>query len=158
MKTLVIYDSAFGNTEKVAQAIGSAVGGESKVLLAGVVDASTLGPVDFLFVGSPTQNGKPTKALSDFLNALPDPVLKGAKAAAFDTRLSGRLVTNFGTAATRLAATLQARGAVLISTPEGFIVGGKEGPLKEGELDRAARWAKETVGALSAERMLAGAR
>lgn len=36
-------------------------------------------------------------------------------------------------------------GGTLIASPEGFFVKGKEGPLKEGELKRAASWAKVIV-------------
>jgi len=63
--------------------------------------------------------------------------------AAFDTRLTTRLVGIFGYAAARIANSLKRNGGTLIASPEGFFVKGKEGPLKEGELERAARWAKE---------------
>jgi len=62
---------------------------------------------------------------------------------AFDTRLPTRLVGIFGYAAARIADSLKRNGGTLIAPPEGFFVKGKEGPLKEGELERAAGWAKE---------------
>jgi len=34
---------------------------------------------------------------------------------------------------------------VLVGTPEGFLVKGKKGPLKEGELERAAGWARSLL-------------
>ena len=40
-----------------------------------------------------------------------------------------------------LAKRLAGKGATLTLTPEGFNVIGSEGPLVEGELERAARWA-----------------
>jgi len=48
----------------------------------------------------------------------------------------------FGYAAGRIANNLKKKGGILIASPEGFFVTGGQGPLKEGELERAAAWAK----------------
>jgi hypothetical protein len=45
----------------------------------------------------------------------------------------------------RIANNLKGKGGNLVAPPEGFFVTGKEGPLKEGELERAAGWAKGIV-------------
>ncbi len=148
MKTLVIYDSAYGNTERIARSIGGAMPGEVKVLRAGEFDPAAWEPVDILFVGSPVQSGKPTKAIQGFLNSIPESALKETSAAAFDTRYSMKWVGIFGSAAAKIAEGLEARGATLAASPEAFFVKGKEGPLKEGELERAALWAKEAAGRL----------
>jgi len=58
MKTLIVYDSAYGNTEKVARAIGDAVMGEVEVLRVGEVNSSELKIYDLLIFGSPTQGGQ----------------------------------------------------------------------------------------------------
>jgi flavodoxin I len=142
MKALVIYDSFYGNTEKIARAIGGAITGEVKVLRAGEVNPSELQSIDLLIVGSPTQGGRPTKAIQDFLNKLPESAVKGVNVAAFDTRFSTKLVGIFGYAAGKIAESLKRKGSTLILPPEPFFVKGREGPLKEGELDRAADWAK----------------
>ncbi len=149
MKTLVLYDSAFGNTEQIARSIGRAVAGEVQVLRIAELNPSTLEPVDFLFVGSPTQSGKPTPAMREFLDNVPKSSLEKMRVAAFDTRLSGKFVGIFGFAAGKIADILKAKGATLAASPEAFFVKGKEGPLKEGELERAAIWAKETIKSLS---------
>jgi hypothetical protein len=65
--------------------------------------------------------------------------------AAFDTRIQAKWVKLFGYAAGRIAGRLKEKGGLLVSSPEAFFVKGKEGPLKEGELERAADWAKEVV-------------
>jgi flavodoxin I len=70
---------------------------------------------------------------------------KGASLAAFDTRLSMKLVWIFGYAAKKIAESLKNKGWTIIVPPEGFFVKGKKGPLKDGELERAAGWAKEIV-------------
>lgn len=149
MKTLVLYDSAYGNTERIARSIGSAINGDVKVLRVGDVNPFKLEPVDFLIVGSPTQGGKPTKAMRDFLNNIPGSALRNTSVTAFDTRFSTKWVGIFGYAAGKIAESLKAKGATLTASPEAFFVKAKEGPLKEGELERAAIWAKETVKRLS---------
>jgi len=143
MKALIIYDSVYGNTEKIAKAIGDAITGEPKVLRVGEVNSSELKTFDLLIAGSPTQGGRPTLAIQEFLNKIPEPAIGGINVTAFDTRLSTRLVGIFGYAAVKIADSLKRRGGTLIAPPEGFFVKGREGPLKEGELERAAKWAKE---------------
>jgi len=143
MKTLVVYDSLHGNTEKVAKAIGDAVGGEAKVSSVGEADPSELKSFDLLFVGSPTHGGRASEPMRGFLRQVEAPALEGIKAATFDTRLKSGWARIFGFAAGRLAKDVKEKGATLIGSPEAFYVEGTEGPLKEGELERAAAWAKE---------------
>ncbi len=150
MKALIIYDSVFGNTEKVAQAIGTAVG--AQVLRVGDIKPEHLTGLDVLIVGSPTQAFAPLKPVKAFLKALPAGALKGIRVAAFDTRadvqeVNSRILTLFvklfGYAAEPIAKALVKRGGIQALPPAGFIVTGKEGPLKEGELDRATAWAQQ---------------
>ena len=65
--------------------------------------------------------------------------------ASFDTRFSTKWVSIFGYAAGRIGKNLKKKGGNLIINPEPFFVESTEGPLKEGELDRAASWAKEVI-------------
>jgi flavodoxin I len=143
MKALVVYDSVYGNTEKIARAIGDAVSGEVRVLRVGEVDVSELKTLDLLFVGAPTHGGRPSPTMREFLDKVQSPALEGIKVAAFDTRLSTRWVGIFGYAAGRIAKSLQKKGGALVGSPEAFYVQGSEGPLKEGELERAAAWAQD---------------
>jgi len=145
MKALVVYDSTYGNTEKIAKSIGRAIIGDVKVLRIGEVNPSELESIDFLIVGSPTYGGRPTPAIQDFLNKIPELAIKGINAAAFDTRFSTKLVRIFGYAAEKIAGNLKIKGGTLILSPEGFYVKGKKGPLKEGEIERAASWTREIV-------------
>jgi flavodoxin I len=142
MKALIVYDSVYGNTEKIARAIAEAItpSGEVKVLQAGEANPSELAAIDLLIVGSPTHGGRPTPAIQDLLNKAPK--LQGINVAAFDTRSQARLARVFGNAARRISRNLEKKGGILIASPEGFFVTGTKGPLKEGELERAAAWAK----------------
>ncbi|HNT77014.1 MAG TPA: hypothetical protein PKH77_18545 [Anaerolineae bacterium] len=150
MKALVVYDSVFGNTEKVAQAIGTALGAQT--LRVGDVKPEHLTGLDTLIVGSPTQAFQPLKPVKTWLNAMPAGTLKGVKVAAFDTRMDVKEVNNavltvfakiFGYAAEPIAARLVKKGGTQAMPPVGLFVNGKEGPLKDGELARAAAWARQ---------------
>jgi flavodoxin I len=144
MKALVVYDSVYGNTEKIARAVGEAItpSGEVKVLRAGEANPSELASVDVLIVGSPVHGGRPTPAVQDFLNKMTRQSLKDIKIAAFDTRATSKFAKIFGNAAGRIAGQLTKKGGVLTVPAEGFFVTGTRGPLKEGELERATAWAK----------------
>jgi flavodoxin len=152
MKTLLVYDSVYGNTEKIARTIAGAIAPSDAVTLlrAGEANPLALAAIDLLIVGSPTQGGRPTPAMQEFLSKIPANALKKVDVTAFDTRFSAQdkglglrlLLRLVGYAAGRMADSLQAKGGELTTPPEGFIVEDKEGPLKEGELERAADWAK----------------
>ena len=142
MKSLIVYDSIYGNTEKIARAVADAIApsGEVKVVQAGEANPPELESTDLLIVGSPTHGGRPTPPVQDFLNKVPK--LQGINVAAFDTRSQSKFARVFGNAAGRIARNLEKKGGTLVASPEGFLVTGTKGPLKEGELERAAGWAK----------------
>ena len=142
MKVLVVYDSVYGNTEKIAKAIGGAITGDVKVLRVSEVNPSELKTIDLFIVGSPTQGGRPTPATKEFLGKIPANALKNVSVASFDTRIKSILARPFGYAAGRIADSLKDKGGTLAAPPEGFIVEGTKGPVKKGELERAAAWAK----------------
>ena len=151
MNVLVVYDSYFGNTEKVAQRIAETLGEDIPVVRAGNVTKDKLNGLDLLVLGSPTRAFKPSDATNAFLKKLPKDQLKGVKVATFDTRMDEVKLGNpvlkfmvgiFGYAAKPMAEKLVKNGGVLVGEPAGFIVLDSEGPLQEGELERAAEWAK----------------
>ena len=152
MNTLVLYDSVFGNTEQIARAIAAALEPCGPVTLLRVTEpfSDRLAGLDLLVVGSPTRAFRPTPATTQSLKALPKGALAGVKAAAFDTRIrvedtgSGFLrfmVSIFGYAAQPIENTLKARGGALLLPAEGFFVKATEGPLLDGEIERAKAWA-----------------
>jgi flavodoxin len=152
MKSLVIYDSVFGNTEKVACAIGEAL--ESQALSVNKVSHQDIQGVGLLIVGSPTRGFRPTKAITDFIRHLPAKELQNVQIAAFDTRIRITdvnsafltfMVNIFGYAAQPSANGLKGKGGKLTIHPEGFFVEDREGPLFIGELDRAQDWARALI-------------
>ena len=94
MKILVVYDSYFGNTEKVAQVIGESFGDDVPVLRVGDVKLEQLSELDYLIVGSPTRAFRSSDAIKAFLGNIPSDGLKGVKVAAFDTRIAQEDVDN----------------------------------------------------------------
>jgi flavodoxin len=153
MAIVIVCDSVFGNTRKIAEAIAAGLAGQGEVRLVHVTDAARLdlADVDCLIVGSPTRGFNATPASSEFVEGLDAMLAQGRKAAAFDTRLDPEdispaplrwVVHAGGYAADRIAAGLKRKGFALLGAPEGFLVGGTEGPLKPGELERATAWAK----------------
>lgn len=156
MKTWIVYDSVFGNTEKVALALAEGLrsAGEVTVTRVGEANLALLDGVDLLLVGSPTRAFQPTPAIKDFLKALPASSLKGRRVSGFDTRVDVKtvnswvlnvLVTFFGYAAEPIQAGLKRKGGSEGGKPGAFFVLDKEGPLKEGELKRAADWARGLI-------------
>ena len=156
MNALVIYDSVFGNTEKIALAIGESLleGGGVKTLPVAQVSLEMLAGVDLLVIGSPTRSFRPTEGMTKLLNSFDKSQLAGQRVATFDTRIALEtidssalrfIVNTGGYAATTIAKALKKKGANLIASPEGFLVTGEQGPLKDGELERAAEWAKQLL-------------
>ena len=114
--------------------------------------------LNLLIVGSPTQRFRPTIAISNLLKGIPQNSLKGVKVAAFDTRLTWseisktpvlaffvKLSGDNAYAARSMTNSLKNKGGELIVPPEGFFVDGMKGPLIQGELERAAVWAKRII-------------
>jgi flavodoxin len=142
VKALIIYDSVYGSTEEIAKAITGAITCEVRTVRVAEASPADVRSTDLLIVGSPTHGGRPTPAIQGLLDGIADSSLNNIRVAAFDTRLSGRLVGIFGYASGKIADALKAKGGTLVPPPEGFFVKGKKGPLVEGELERAAQWAK----------------
>jgi len=138
MKALVVFDSTWGNTEKIAKAIAEGIGGDTRAVRVGTTQAAELDRLDLLVLGSPVLGGRSSPAMQALLGSLPR---KKLTVATFDTRLVARFTRIFGFAATRMADTLKEMGHDVTST-EGFFVRGRAGPLAEGEIERATQWGK----------------
>ena len=146
MKTLVVYDSLYGNTEIIAQAIGDALPGEVQILRVGQVKAIDMEAADLLVIGSPTHGAEATETVQGLMARIGAPTRQGAKAATFDTRLTWGFLRRYGYAADKIAAALKNKGWTLLGEEGGFFVRGlKKGPLKKGEVEKATAWAEGLV-------------
>ncbi|MBK6347681.1 MAG: flavodoxin family protein [Bacteroidales bacterium] len=153
MKTLIVYGSAFGNTEQIAFAIRDVLSGSGTVKTVKPEDFTPedLTGIDLLVVGSPTQKFSPLKGISGFLSAIRPGSLKNVKTAAFDTRIDIKKVNNrmlnfmvflFGYAAQPIAARLKSKGGIPAAPPAGFFVDDTKGPVSAGEIEKAREWAR----------------
>lgn len=151
MNVLIVTESCFGNTARVADAV--AAGLRSRGVEVTVVDAASAPApegVDLLLVGAPTHAmglpgpgsrrqaetkgaRPPASGVAEWLDALP--AGRGGRAAAFDT-VNGRFS---GSAAKRIEKRLRRHG-VEVAARESFLVSSMEGPLADGELARAEQW------------------
>ncbi len=137
MKSLVIYDSNFGNTKQIAEVIAETLGG--RAVSVNDVKENDLVGIDLLVVGSPINAWRATPKVQAFLSNLKNSQLKRVSAAAFDTRIK---IFFSGNAAKRIARSLTEAGAELITPPLAFYVKEKEGPLVHGEIAKAKSWAR----------------
>jgi hypothetical protein len=161
MKALVVFESIFGNTQHIAEAIAEGLRGEVEVVEVGKARAEIAG-VDLLVVGGPTHAWGMSRAMTrsgardqaakagtkpvsegegvrDWLARLGEP--RGTvAAAAFDTAIQKTGWFPSGSAAKGEAGFLRGKGYRLIAEPEQFLVKGIDGPLLDGELERAKAW------------------
>jgi hypothetical protein len=175
MKAVVAYESVYGNTRQIAEAVAAGLEplAEVEVISVNHGDASAADRADALIVGGPThmhglatsmsrrqaaQAAEEEEDVSVEPGAADGPGLRkwlarrsgnGQPAAAFDTRLDRSPVLT-GAAARGIAKRLRRRGYELIADPESFLVEDSEGPLAEGELDRARAWGESLVELISA--------
>lgn len=140
MKSLVIYDSFFGNTKLLAETIGKELGSDTKVMHVTDFKKEDMRGVGLLVVGSPILGWRPSENISAFLMSFGKDQLKGIKVATFDTRVKSFI---HGDATKKMSEMLSKLGAEVIVEPNWFIVMGKEGPLADGELERAKEWAQK---------------
>lgn len=156
MRIIVVYESHWGNTAAIARAIAEGIGPEAAALSTAEATGAVVTGVDLIVAGSPLLGfslptegmlkGMAASAAQDptppdlshpgmrmWLDALPP---GQGRAAAFETRIWW----SPGSAANAILERLEEHGYVACDKPQKFIVQGKYGPLREGELARAKAW------------------
>jgi hypothetical protein len=170
MRALVVYESMFGNTEQVARAIATGLAKHMDVEIVDVADAPSeiVGLVDLIVVGGPTHafsmtrpktredavrqgatTGSADVGIREWLQHVP----KGPHSelvATFDTRVD-KVRHLPGSAAKGAAKAARKLGYAAAAKAESFYVGDVNGPILDGELDRAQRWG-ERLGAQAGAR------
>lgn len=167
MRALVVYESMFGNSEAIARAVADGLGDVFDVTLADVSAMPSADGVDLLVVGGPThafglsrpatradaskqgtiRAGAADVGLRDYLDV--SPALTGIAAAAFDTRVKALVP---GSAAHKAHRRLRRLGCRMLLPAESFRVNGMTGPLVDGEVERARRWATALAATLLTQR------
>ncbi|MGN6129447.1 MAG: hypothetical protein ACTHOK_03820 [Nocardioidaceae bacterium] len=165
MRSLVVYETGFGNTAEIARAVGEGLLWHGEVTVADVRGARPeyAERFDLLVVGAPARafslarglpsvhrhhphlrHAGPQLGLREWLRLLPE----GSRAeavAAFDTRPVGDHAP--GSAAGHAAHLLRRRGYLTVGEPATFYVQRPEGPVLPGERVRAVTWGDQ-LGAL----------
>lgn len=148
MNALVVYHSQFGNTQKVAKAIAEVFQGVgvARALSIDQLTAADLKGVDLVVMGTPTHKMNLPQTVRPVFEALPRRILRGVPTAAFDTSYKMSGILGRFTAAKRLDRQLRKLGGKRLVSPETFFVHeSHEGPLYDGELERARRWAESIL-------------
>lgn len=162
MSALVVFESMFGSTEAVARAVAEGVSSRMPVSVVEVGQAPDPAKVDveLLVVGAPTHAfGLSRQSTRDSAaQQVGHPVISGDRgvrewladashcslvAAAFDTHVSTPNLP--GHAGRRAQRRLKSLGCRMVADAESFAVGGTQGPLWPGELDRAKAWGAEVA-------------
>ena len=169
LKAVVVFESMFGNTEKVAREIGDGLAAEgNRVVLADVrhVRAADFVDCDLLVLGAPTHaftlsrpstradavrqgasESRATVGLREWLTGVEDLFPSGSPrpaVAVFDTRVE-KVQHWPGSAARKTARVLRGRRFEVIDDPASFYVEDVRGPLVAGERERARTWAHRLV-------------
>lgn len=167
MKALIVYESAWGNTKAVADAISDGLSAHVATDVIPVHAAPPLAQVeaDLLIVGAPTHAFGLSRESTreDAHRRGGDLIASGVRewldsgpialrVATFDTHV--RHPDLPGHAGRKAAKTLRKLGCTLLMDPESFYVDGYEGPLLPGELDRARAWGDELARRLAAKHNL----
>ena len=154
MQAVLVYDSQFGNTARIAQAIAEGLG---KSVSVNIVTASEAVGEPFatpglLVVGGPTHRHAMSPALQAFLDAVPKNSLRGVPAATFDTRYRMSALLS-GSAAGQAAGRVRKAGCSVVVSPESFFIVRDVPPkgekrrheteqLEDGEIERAVEWGR----------------
>ncbi|TFG69631.1 MAG: hypothetical protein E4H25_04435 [Methanomassiliicoccus sp.] len=143
MKALVVYDTKYGMTEKIALAISSGMKGagitDLAVKKAGDATEEDFGSSDAWIVGAPTHMTGLTKPTKKALKTAMKAGASGKRCTAFDTRFRS---ADKG-AVDKIKRTFQEAGIKVIVEPEWFIVTGMKGPLADGEEAKAATFGQK---------------
>lgn len=147
MNTLVVYFSKFGNTQKLAEAIAERLrsNGAVRTISSDDLTVNDLKDVNLVVMGSPTHNMNLPKTVKPVIDNLPKRILSGKLVAAFDTSYKMSWLLNRFTASKRLTRKLRKLGGKLLLPPEIFHVMEREGPLYEGEIERAQGWVESIL-------------
>jgi hypothetical protein len=166
MRATIVYESMYGHTRAIAEAIGDGIArhADVRVVSVGQVETEAVAGVGLLVVGGPThvrgmsrpatrqdavrraaksaltaEEGAAGPGLREWLSVLD---AAGLQAAAFDTRIQmNRLLT--GAASRAIAHLLARRGARLVARPESFLVTKNGAALVAGETERARAWGQQ---------------
>lgn len=145
MKILVVYETVYGNTQKLAEEMARAL--QTKAMLISEVGVEMINEAEEIVIGSPTHGGRPTERMEQWMMKMSQ-AFEDKKVKVFDTRMEVEkqnlflkwLMGRIGYAAEKMMAKLETWGAIRGVKPQGFLVESKGGPIKLGEIEKAREW------------------
>jgi menaquinone-dependent protoporphyrinogen IX oxidase len=151
MKGIVVYDTSYGNTKKIAETIAETMKEPGiEVDLFYVKDVKKLSGknCDFLILGSPTKFGTMSFTIKFFLGKVKSEEWMNKPFAAFDTENpenveQARIQKKEWSAAEKIAEKLREKKMKQLLPVLKALVLGQKGPLVEGEIDRTTDYARE---------------
>ena len=144
-KGIVVYDTSYGNTEMIGEAIARTLRESSfEVDFCHLKNAKKLNATDydFLIVGSPTRFGTMSYAIHRFIGRVKSEEWANKPFAAFDTENPENIEKDQGSAAEKIAERLEERKLLMLAPVLKAQVLGQKGPLVEGEVERAKQYAR----------------
>jgi len=155
MKGVVVYDTSYGNTKKIAETIAETLKESGiEIDLFDVEDVKKLSAkdYDFLVLGSPTRFGTMSFAIRGFLGKVKSEEWMNKPFTAFDTENPENLEKKEWSAAEKIAAKLRDKKMNQLLPVLKALVLGQKGPLVEGEIERTKDYTKEFVAKLKSEK------
>lgn len=156
MKGIVIYDTSYGNTRKVAETIAETLresGIEAAPFYVKKIKKLSPKDYDFLVLGSPTRFGTMSFAVKGFLGKVRSQEWAKKPFATFDTENpenieQSRIQNKNWSAAEKIAEKLKEKQmSQLLPVLKAAVLGWK-GPLQEGEIERTKEYARELAAKL----------
>jgi menaquinone-dependent protoporphyrinogen IX oxidase len=154
MKGILVYDTSYGNTRKIAETIAETVkesGIEVDLFDVKSVKKFSAKNCSFLVLGSPTRFGTMSLAIRSFLGKVKEEEWMKKPFAAFDTENPENIEKKEGSAAEKIAEKLKEKKMDELLPVLKAVVLGQKGPLKEGEIERTKEYARNLATRLKAE-------
>jgi flavodoxin len=138
VKAVVVYDSQYGNTQKLAQALARGMESgriDADSVKVDMVDMKQLVHYDLIAVGGPTHIAGVSKPMKRFLESLKTVDIKGKSGFCFDTRNESRFnAFDLNSAGKRIEGKMKRMKVDMLKPKVSVIVEGREGPLEDGAL------------------------
>ncbi len=146
MKGLVVYDTSYGNTKKIAETISETLkdsGIEVDTFYVKDVKKMSAKDYNFLVLGSPTKFGTMSFAVRFFLGKVKSEEWMNKPFVAFDTENPENIESKEGSAAEKIAERLKEKQMNQLLPVLKAVVLGWKGPIQEGEIERTKDYARE---------------
>jgi hypothetical protein len=166
LRAVVVYESLWGNTAAIARAIAEGLGPDVRAMTTDEATPAVVADADLIVAGAPVLGfSLPTDQMLEGIRKNPGNAPRPAdlshpsmrhwletlpagrgRCAAFETRIRGPVP---GSATKAILAGLEGKGYTPAAEKAPFYVGGKYGPLRDGEVEKARAWGAELARTMS---------